>query len=504
MYNKHKFKDGHIELRHVLYMTGKTLSAIGIVEIVAAITSLLYREWNMLFNLMIGIGLFFLVSFIFIFIGRDTKEEKFSWGAGMSMVALTWALGALISAVPPYLSGHFKSYLDAFFEVMSGYTTTGLVLIQDLDHAPMGLNMWRHLITYIGGQGMVLMTLSFLASGMRGLLKVYMGEARDEQIFPNVMHTARIIWSVSLLYLVLGTLALTINGVLIGLPLDMAFFRGLWMFLGGWDTAGFAPQSQNAMYFHSLSYEIISMTIMILGTINFALHYFILTGNYKEGIRNAEIKSLFTTITILSFLGAVALKGIYSDGAVSFRKTFYHFVSAHTGTGFATLYSQQFFYEWSDAAIILLVIAMLAGGSVCSTAGGIKALRIAILANALVNDIKKMIKPDSAVVVEKFHHLKEVTLQDKHVRNASIITLLYIATFAFGTLAGTFFGYPLKAAMFESASALGNVGLSIGITQPSMPDALKIIYIFMMWVGRLEFMSVIALFAFLFKEAKEG
>jgi len=502
--DKSVFKSDHIELRHVLYMTGKTLSAIGFVEIIAVITSLLYKEWSMAFNLMIGTGLFFVVSFIFIFIGRDTKEQRFSWGAGMSMVGLTWALGGLISAIPPYLSGHFASYLDAFFEVMSGYTTTGLVLIQDLDHAPMGLNMWRHLITYIGGQGMVLMTLSFLASGMRGLLKVYMGEARDEQIFPNVIHTARIIWFVSLLYLVLGTTALTINGVLIGLPLDMAFFRGLWMFLGGWDTAGFAPQSQNAMYFHSTSYEIISMMIMLLGTINFALHYFILSGNYKEGIRNAEIKSLFVTITSLSILGIIALKAIYSTPMVAFRKVFYHFVSAHTGTGFATLYSQQFFYEWSDAAIILIVIAMLAGGSVCSTAGGIKALRIAILANALVNDIKKMIRPDSAVVVEKFHHLKEVALQDRHVRNASIIVLLYIVTFSIGTLAGTFYGYPLKQAMFESASALGNVGLSSGITQPSMPDGLKVIYIFMMWVGRLEFMSVIALFAFLFKEAKEG
>lgn len=159
--------------------------------------------------------------------------------------------------------------------------------------------------------------------------------------------------------------------------------------LGGWDTAGFAPQSQNAMYFHSTSYEIISMMIMLLGTINFALHYFILSGNYKEGIRNAEIKSLFVTITSLSVLGIIALKAVYSTPIIAFRKVFYHFVSAHTGTGFATLYSQQFFYEWSDAAIILIVIAMLAGGSVCSTAGGIKALRIAILANALVNDIKK-------------------------------------------------------------------------------------------------------------------
>lgn len=114
--DKSVFKSDHIELRHVLYMTGKTLSAIGLVEIVAVITSLLYKEWNMAFNLMIGTGLFFVLSFIFIFIGRDTKDQRFSWGAGMSMVGLTWALGGLISAIPPYLSGHFASYLDAFLK----------------------------------------------------------------------------------------------------------------------------------------------------------------------------------------------------------------------------------------------------------------------------------------------------------------------------------------------------------------------------------------------------
>lgn len=502
--NRSSLTKSHIELKHILYMTGKTLSGIGLIETIALLTSLIFKEWNMAFSLMIGIGAFFIVGFLFILIGRDTKQDRISWGAGMSMVALTWILGGFISAIPCYLSGHFASYLDAFFEVMSGYTTTGLVLIQDLDHAPMGLNMWRHLITFLGGQGMIVMALSFLTTGLKGLFKVYVGEARDEQIFPNVMHTARIIWYVAILYLVLGTAALTIVGILIGLPLDMAFFRGLWMFMGAWDTAGFAPQSQNAMYFHSLAYEVLSMMIMILGTINFALHYFILTGNYKEIVKNIEIKSLFVTINLLFLIGAIGLKNNYQDGILIFRKVYYHFVSAHTGTGFATLYSNQFFYEWSDTAIIAIVIAMLAGGSVCSTAGGIKALRIGIIANALVNDIKKIIRPDSAIVVEKFHHLKEVVLNDKLVRNASIIILFYILTFTIGTMAGTLYGYPLKQSMFESASALGNVGLSAGITLPSMPDGLKVIYILMMWAGRLEFISIIALIAFFFKEAREG
>ncbi|MEZ0537282.1 TrkH family potassium uptake protein [Caldicellulosiruptoraceae bacterium PP1] len=491
------------EIKHIFYMSGKILTAIGFVESISLFVSLFYKEWDMLFNLMIGVGTFFIIGFLFIAFGRETKEDRFTWGSGMAMVALTWGLSVLISAIPYYLSGHFVSYLDACFDVMSGFTTTGLVLILDLDHVPMGLNMWRHLITFLGGQGMVVLGLTFLASGMKGLFKMYVGEARDEQIFPNVVHTARIIWYVSLMYLALGTIALTINGVLIGLPLEMAFFRGMWMFMGAWSTGGFTPQSQNALYFHSLSYEIVSMVIMLLGTINFALHYTILSGRYKESIKNIEIKSLFVTINSFFLLSLFSLTKVYNQPIHMFRKVFYHIVSAHTGTGFSTLYANQFYFEWSDASIIAIVMAMIAGGSMCSTAGGFKALRIGIIFNSLIDDVKRLIRPDSAVVVEKFHHLKEVVLNDKVVRNASIIVFAYILTFTIGTLAGTMYGYPIKQAMFESASVTGNVGLSAGITLPSMPDGLKVIYIIMMWVARLEFMSVIALVAFLLKETRE-
>lgn len=494
---------GDKEIKHILYMTGRVLSLIGLVESCAIIVSLIYKEWDMLFNLMFGVGVFFILGFLFILYGKETKNDKMSWGTGMAMVALTWGLGVLISAIPYYLSGHFGSYLDACFDVMSGFTTTGLGLIQDLDHVPMGLNMWRHLITFLGGQGMVVLALSFLVSDMKGLFKIYVGEARDEQIFPNVVHTARIIWFVSLLYLCLGTLALTINGLFIGLPLDMSFFRGMWMFMGAWSTGGFAPQSQNALYFHSFSYEIVCMVIMILGTINFALHYTILSGNYKEGIRNIEIKSLFFTLNTFFILAILGLLKVYNQPITMFRKVFYHLVSAHTSTGFSTLYSNQFFFEWSDASIIAIVMAMLAGGSMCSTAGGFKALRIGIILNSLADDIKRIIRPDSAVVVEKFHHIKDSVLHDKMVRNSAIIILFYIATFTIGTIAATLYGYPIKQAMFESASVTGNVGLSAGITLPTMPNGLKVIYILMMWVARLEFMSVLALFAFLFKEARE-
>jgi trk system potassium uptake protein TrkH len=146
-----------------------------------------------------------------------------------------------------------------------------------------------------------------------------------------------------------------------------------------------------------------------------------------------------------------------------------------------------------------MIAAMLIGGSASSTAGGFKGLRVGILAKALANDVRKAVSPPSAVIVSVFHHIRDVMLEDRHVRSAATIVLLYILSWFVGTVVATNFGYPLLDAAFESASVTGNVGLSIGITAPSMPDALKVVYILMMWAGRLEFMSVFAILGLILK-----
>src|SRR5512140_1410289 len=184
-----------------------------------------------------------------------------SWSHGLVVASFSWLVAMALGALPHWLSGHFGSFLDAMFDVMSGYTTTGMFLLQDLDHVSNGLNMWRHLLTYAGGQGIVVIALTFLFKGTAGAYKVYVGEGKDERLLPNVVQTARAIWLVSLTYLVVGTVALFAAGWFLGQGPVRAFLHGLWVFMGAWSTGGFAPQSYNTMWYHSLLYEVVAIII---------------------------------------------------------------------------------------------------------------------------------------------------------------------------------------------------------------------------------------------------
>ncbi len=378
---------------------------------------------------------------------------------------------------------------------MSGLTTTGLTMVKDLDHLSDGLNMWRHLLTFIGGQGLVVLALSFLVKGTSGAYKMYVGEAKDERLMPNAVSTTRYIWLISLIYLVLGTLVLWIAGITAGLSADRAFLHGLWVFMAAWSTGGFAPMSQNILYYHSAFYEIATMVFFIIGSFNFALHYAVLTGKRRELVRNVETLSFTVTVTVLTLITTLGLMrlNVYPDAAAAFRKGFYQLISGHTTTGFMTVYARQFHYEWGDIALFAIISGMLLGGSACSTAGGFKGLRIGIIAHTLGRETRRMALPDSTVCIVKYHHIRDVVPDEAQIRSAFMIVILYIVTFAVGTLAGMLSGYSFGMSAFESASVTGNVGLSIGVTQPSMPSALKLTYIVIMWVARLEFMSVLAM-----------
>jgi trk system potassium uptake protein TrkH len=417
---------------------------------------------------------------------------------GMIVVSLAWLVAMVLGAIPLYLSGHWKSYLDVCFDAMSGFATTGLTLVQDLDHLSYTHNIWRHLIMFIGGQGIVIVALSFFVKGFSGAFKMYVGEARDERVLPNVIHTARFIWLVSIVYLILGTIALGIVGILNGMKTINAFFHGACIFMAAFDTGGFAPQSQNILYYHSLPFEVITITIMILGAINFKLHYHIWTGNFKEVFKNIETRTLFITIMLTFFITAIGLSklGTYPKAIVLFRKGFYQLISGHTGTGYMTIYARQFINEWGNLALVAITCAMALGGSVCSTTGAIKMLRVGIIFKALKEDIKRIILPERAIVVQKFHHIKDIFLEDKQARSAMMITLAYLSLYGLGAIIGMLFGYPFLDSLFESTSAAANVGLSCGITDANMPALLKITYIFQMWAGRLEFMSIFTLMGF--------
>lgn len=475
------------------YYLGKIIIGIGILMVIPFCLALLYGEMDPAVNFLAGIAVTLLIGVI-IAAACYTKKDLATKHA-MSVAALSWLAAMFISALPLVFSGHFGSYLDTCFETMSGYATTGLTLAVDLDHMANSYNFWRHFTMFIGGQGIVVIALTFLFRGTAGAFRMYVGEARDEKILPNVIETARFIWLVSVIYLVIGSAALSISAIQGGLKPAKAIFDSVCIFMAAWDTGGFTPQSQNILFYHNFSFEIITVSIMLLGSMNFALHYAAWTGNRKELYRNIEVITLFITmvvtlsVTAWGFIG----KSVYTNAIPFFRKVFYQLISGHTGTGYSTIYPKQFVNEWGDLAMLGVTLAMAIGGSVCSTTGAIKVLRIGILYKALRQDIKKLLIPETAVLIQKVHHVKDFILDDKYVRTSALIFLSYINLYLFGTIAGMLCGYPLNESLFESVSAAANVGLSCGITVPSMPVGLKVVYIIQMWAGRLEFIAILTL-----------
>lgn len=484
----------------ISYYTGYIVLIASSLMIIPTITSLVFKEWNPMLDFIISITISIIVGLTMTMIGKRAKESKSNvqWKHGFAVAALSWIILTILCAIPYRLSGHTNSLVDACFDVMSGFTTTGLALTGDLDHLSNGLNMWRHILTFIGGQGMVVLALTFLAKETGGAYKMYVGEGKDIELVPNVKGTARQIWKISIVYLIIGTVVLWLAGIMIGLKPVSAFFHALYIFESSWSTGGFAPNTQNIMYYHSVLYETIAIVIFLLGSFNFGLHYAIWQGKRKEIVKNIEIQSFFIT----SFVGCIlALAGlsklnVYPDGVANFRRVVFNVLSAHTTTGFGNIYARQFALEWGDFGILIMIIVMLIGGSACSTAGGFKGLRVGIVFKGLIMDVKKLLSSERSMKVYKFHHIKDYVLEDSMIKSASIIIGCYIVTFTVGTLLGTYYGYPLSHAGFESASVAGNVGLSIGITTPDMPTVMKVYYIISMYLGRLEFLSVFALLGY--------
>lgn len=485
------------DLKIIGYYLGKIILGLSLTMVVPIIIGLRFNEVNPTIDFVIGIAISLFAAILLMYSCRTDKDLR--WMHGMIVVSLSWLVAMFLAAIPLYLSGHFKSFLDACFDSMSGFATTGLWLCQDVDHLSYSHNIWRHLIMFIGGQGIVIIALSFFVKGLSGAFKMYVGEARDERIMPNIISTSRFIWIVSITYLVLGTLALAAVGIWDGMKPVNAFFHGACVFMAAYDTGGFTPQSQSILYYHSFLYETVTIVIMILGAINFKLHYHVWTGNRKEIVKNIETVTLFITIMITFAIVAVGLGqlGIYPNAVAFFRKGFYQLISAHSGTGFQTLYVEQFSDDWNHLAVVGVIIAMALGGAVCSTTGAIKMLRVGVIYKALKEDLKRIILPERAIIVQKFHHIKEVFLEDKQARSALMITLCYLVLYGLGAMVGMFYGYPFLESLFESTSAAANVGLSCGVTTPEMPALLKATYIFQMWAGRLEFMAVFTLVGFL-------
>jgi len=484
------------DLENIFHYVGMVLMALGYCMALPLAVCLLSREWEPALDFVISMGVTVGVgNLLFSFL---RPRGRVTWNQGLVIVSLSWLAAMAFSALPLYLNGHFSSFLDACFETMSGLATTGLTLIHDLDHLSYGMNFWRHLIMFLGGQGIVVLVVSYFMAGSSVAAQMYIGEGR-ESIVPNVVESSRFIWKVSVAYLAAGTVSLGVCLMLQGMAPVRSFFHAACLFMAGFDTGGFTPQAQSVLYYHSLPVELITMVFMLLGMLNFAVQYEVWRGRPRELFKNLETRTL--TFTLLATLGLVlsglTLAGTFGGFGADLRRGAYQLVSGHSGTGFMTVYGPQMGARWGDLALFALIIAMGLGGCSCSTSGAIKAIRVGLLSRDLKQRVKKALSPPSVVLVERFHHIREYVMSNEMVATALMVTLLYLGLYLLGTLVGLFYGYGLTASAFESVSAAGNVGLTTGVTSYNMPVLMKIIYIFEMWAGRLEVLAVLSMFAYL-------
>jgi trk system potassium uptake protein len=485
------------DLRIIGFYLGKVATGLALMMAVPGVLALVLGEWNAMTALLAGAAIAFAVGEVTEW--RLRTRASLTWAHGTVVVALAWLLGSILAAVPLFLSGHFADVLDAWFDAMSGLTTSGLSVIQDLDHLSYSMGFYRHLTHFVGGQGIVIVVLALLAGGGASVGTLYVAEGRDERLVPSVVRTARFIFLIASAYLVVGTAALL--GAL--WTAGIGGWRGLGhavsLFFAAFDTGGFAPNSPSIGYYHSVSVELVLMVLMVAGTMSFALHYALWNRRFGEVTQNTEVRALTITVVALSVMAlyGLAVSGAQQRPSGLFRKGFFTVVSAHSGTGFGVTDGALLLSDWGVLAPSAVVIAMALGGMAGSTAGGIKAIRIGVTFTGLVQDIRRLLLPESALNVASYHSGRRRILRPEVLRSATAVLLLYAGTYLSGGLIGLLYGeWDITATLFESVSAAANVGLSVGIVDPDMPRGLQLTYIAQMWLGRLEFVAAFAMVAY--------
>lgn len=502
---------------------GRVLLVVAGASILPMAWALIGAEWHPLGTFVLMAGVFALAGTVLVRVSLQPSrsitadQRHLDWSHGMVVVAVTWIVVPVIGSIPFWLSGHYGSLLDAYFDAMSGLSTTGLSLVQDLDHLASSLNFWRHLLHFLGGQGIIIAALVLFAG--RGISSLFAAEGREDRMLPSVQSTAKAIWAVAMVHLTIGVAALSIVAYA-GLGFDplRSVFHGLMIFFAAFDTGGFTPQSTSIGYYHSAAFEGVTAVLMVAGALSFGLHFRLwsraarrarVQGPMQPGgrdggdrwsiLRSLEIRSILTTFGItmtLTLVGLAAL-GTYTSVAGLSRKGFFQILSAHTGTGFATVPSAELAL-WGGMAFGGVAIAMALGGMASSTAGGVKAMRVGLVVRAIRNDIKGDLLPEGALVDDSYYQFGRRRLTSDVARSAMVVSLLFVSLFLIGAGVGLAYGVPLQQALFESVSAGANVGLSTGVTSPTMPVLLKLTYIVQMLLGRLEFIAVFVLVGFIY------
>lgn len=405
---------------------------------------------------------------------------------GFAIVAIGWLVVSFFASLPYVLSGAIPSMVDAFFEASSGLTTTGSSIVKNVESLPNGILFWRSFTHWIGGMGVLVLTLALLPSAKAGYLQIMKAESpgpNPGKLVPKISQTAKILYGIYIVITAVEIILLKIAGM----PLFDSFIHTF----GSVGTGGFSSKALSIGSYHNLAIEIIITIFTFACGINFSLYYQVIKGNIKDALKDQEFRFYCGVVLIAIALITIDIHGsVFSSIGESLRHSSFQVVTIITTTG----YSTTDFNLWPTFSKMILLSLMLIGGCAGSTAGGIKNIRILLLFKVIKRELLKIIHP-RAVYTVKFGGK---TVEEENLMSIAAFFFIYIIIFIINTFIVSLDGFDMVTTISAVATTLGNVGPGLGLVGPmgnfSQFSVLsKIVMSFGMIVGRLEIYPILLL-----------
>jgi len=434
---------------------------------------------SMALTLMSGLGIFFSV--------KTHENIQLNHRDGVAIVTLGWVMAALFGTLPFILSGAIPDFTDAYFESISGFTTTGASTLNQIESIPEGILLWRSMTQWLGGMGIIVLSIAvlpFLGIGGMQLYKAEIPSPVVDKLKPRISETAKTLWKVYLLITLAQVILLIVGG--------MSLFDAVCHAFCTMPTGGFSTKTVSIAHYNSAYFDAVFVVFMLLAGINFSLHYKLIKGDVTIFGKDAECRVFLAIAFVFTLIVAVNIHGrIYDSFATAFRYAAFQVSSILTTTGFVTA-DYDF---WPSLSQLILLISMFLGAMAGSTGGGMKTMRLMLLLRHGYQQVFRIIHPRAVTTLK----LGGKPISSDILSAIWGFFILYMGLFVLATLIMTALGLDLITSLASVAASIGNIGPGLDMVGPTknylhIPFLGKWVLIFCMLLGRLEIYTVIVLF----------
>lgn len=465
------------------FVIGRILLTEAALLALPLVTALLYGE---------PAGPFLIPALVLVLVGlvlsgRKPQRTALYARDGLAVVALAWIAMSAFGALPFVISGDIPNFVDAFFETVSGFTTTGASILTDVESLSRGGLFWRSFTHWVGGMGVLVFVMAILpmtdGHGMH-LMRAEVPGPSVGKLVSRMSDSAKILYGIYL--------AMTVIEIILLLAGGMPLFDACVHAFGTAGTGGFSNRALSVGTYQNAYYDIVIGVFMLLFGVNFNLYYFLLVRRFREVFRSEELRAYLLIVTASVLAITVNIVHIYGSAATSLRHAFFQVSSIITTTGYSTVD----FNTWPTFSKAILVVLMFVGACAGSTGGGIKVSRILILLKSSLADMRKMLHPNAVTTVR----LEGKPLTEKNIRGAHVFISVYLVVFVASFLLLSLEQFDLVTTFTALAACINNIGPGLEMVGPmgsfaAFSPASKLLLSFDMLVGRLEIFPMLLLFA---------